>query len=900
MPDDPVTNDDTHPHHGDAGGGQGAFAAPSLEELGVLLPQYAFHSLIGVGGMGAVYLARQISLDRPVAIKVMAPLYEDQAAEAAQFITEARAMAKLVHPHIVAVFDFGQTSAGHLFLVMEYIEGTDLHRLIHAGGVDAALAHGIIGQLCDALQYAHDHGVAHRDIKPANILITHDLQVKVADFGLAKDLTDTTAADDGMGTPDYASPERLVVGAQVDHRADIYSLGIVIHEMLSGETPRQAARHGGAKLPDAFVGVMSKCLMVEPARRYQSAREVKAALDAARRQAQRGAAPPAVRASQPMLPRQVVRHVPANSSISSLGWVVACLLLVGGAAWYWLTVGKQGSPAASTVPSPSAPAAGGAPPSAPSASPSPSSSRLLVTPTALVPLPAAFLHPLEPSYAVPDGPAGEVKTLTGHTGMIRNVIIMPDQRRVISSSVDGTIRIWDLVEGKELAVYDMGGAFVTYVIADPQFRQLAGAGASKAMVWDLATGKGVLSAPLPSSTVYAQSFSPDGSSVLVSTWRAEQRLLRWTPSRGPGHESMTGWKATIKGVATLPDGRFVSVGCDPENNRWVAGEAVFGRWDSTASSGTLPSVTRAVFAVAASPDGRTIAVADSTIDLIDSATGRLIRKLTGLRSTVSALKFVDGGRLLLAGGLDKTMVMFDCESGREASSFSSSYYAFRTIAVSRDERWAVTGGVCDNPVVNKEPEGFALHVWRLPSFDTIGTAESRTAFARRQLANLEAADPELARLKSAVEAEAKIATVEQMAAQIAELNGKYAAALKRNAANAAPLEQKAMLDEAARIAGGMFIDPAADDPSLPAALRSMRGIYRQQVLLIETTRNEAATRAAAELAAKLQPLLDSREASGDKPGAARVRALMSAGVQPVKIADLFGAFGTAAVRPIVD
>ena len=149
-------------------------AYPTLEDLAALLPQYEMHEVIGVGGMGAVYKGRQTALDRWVAIKVLPAVASQNLEDTQRFIKEARAMARLVHPHIVAVFDFGQTYAGHLYLVMEYVEGSDLHRRTRAQEVTPQRAREVIAQLCDALQFAHDHGVAHRDIKPANILITQN------------------------------------------------------------------------------------------------------------------------------------------------------------------------------------------------------------------------------------------------------------------------------------------------------------------------------------------------------------------------------------------------------------------------------------------------------------------------------------------------------------------------------------------------------------------------------------------------------------------------------------------------------------------------------------------------------------------------------------------------------
>lgn len=261
---------------------------PSLEELTALLPQYHFQSVIGTGGMGAVYLAREILLERLVAIKVLPVSVAANPEDACRFNNEARAMARLSHPNITAVFDYGQTTAGHLYLAMEYIEGTDLHWRTVAGEITPERARDVIIQLCDALQYAHDHGVIHRDIKPANILITPAWQVKVVDFGLARDLTMAARADESeYGTPDYTAPERFIIDAPSDHRADIYSLGVVIHEILTGQTPLAAggiAEHG---LPAGFAKVLSKCLMHEPAHRFQKASDVRAALLATKAAAQK-------------------------------------------------------------------------------------------------------------------------------------------------------------------------------------------------------------------------------------------------------------------------------------------------------------------------------------------------------------------------------------------------------------------------------------------------------------------------------------------------------------------------------------------------------------------------------------------------------------------------------------
>lgn len=318
---------------------------PTPEELTALLPQYETLQVVGVGGMGAVYLSRQVSLDRWVALKVLPLSAAQDEEEARRFMKEARAMARLAHPHIVSVFDFGQTPQGHLFLAMEFVEGGDLHWRIRSGEMTPERARAVIAQLCEALQFAHEHGVIHRDIKPANILITNDWQVKVVDFGLAGDLNAAPGSDEAAyGTPDYVSPERLIVGAQVDHRADVYSLGVVIHELLTGLTPKAAGSEAGKGLPPGFAGVLSKCLMHDPARRYQSAAEVRQALlNAAREVSLKPQAAPAAarRPAAAMQPSSEAAERAAHMAavfrrrklMGNVGWTLACLIALGALVW---------------------------------------------------------------------------------------------------------------------------------------------------------------------------------------------------------------------------------------------------------------------------------------------------------------------------------------------------------------------------------------------------------------------------------------------------------------------------------------------------------------------------------------------------------------------------------------
>lgn len=282
---------------------------PSPAHIALLLPQYEIEHLIGRGGMGAVYKGRQITLNRPVAIKILPAELAQNTEFVARFHREAQVLASLSHPGIVMIYDFGQTTEGHLYFIMEHVNGTDLHRLIHKSQppITPEFALKLTMQICEAMQFAHDKGVVHRDIKPANVLVTKDGRAKLADFGLALNpdehiapassasrtgdfdprdplgiaalrLTKPGAA---MGTPDYAAPE--VYDGKADARSDIYALGIMLYEMLTGTPPR-----GYYQLPSTKTSVdhrvdelVIKALEPDPSARFQKAIEMKLAVQQA-------------------------------------------------------------------------------------------------------------------------------------------------------------------------------------------------------------------------------------------------------------------------------------------------------------------------------------------------------------------------------------------------------------------------------------------------------------------------------------------------------------------------------------------------------------------------------------------------------------------------------------------
>ncbi len=262
---------------------------PTAEDLAPELPAYEIIHLLGRGGMGAVYKARQKSLNREVAIKVLPPMAaEDDGSMhfAERFKAEAQAMARLNHPGIVAVYDAGETPGGLLYFVMEMVQGTDVSRMIASSGrLPPEHVHAIAAHVCDALAYAHKNGLIHRDIKPANIMVDTQGRVKVADFGLAKAVdaqTGFTQSNMAVGTPDFVAPEALIPGMPVDGRADLYAVGVMLYQMLTGQVPRGAFKPASVVVPGIdrrFDDIVLKAMQVDREERHHSATELRQHLD---------------------------------------------------------------------------------------------------------------------------------------------------------------------------------------------------------------------------------------------------------------------------------------------------------------------------------------------------------------------------------------------------------------------------------------------------------------------------------------------------------------------------------------------------------------------------------------------------------------------------------------------
>ncbi|MCY2995035.1 MAG: protein kinase, partial [Planctomycetota bacterium] len=265
---------------------------PSAAPPDLQIEGYEILGRLGEGGMGIVYLGRQVSLDRKVAIKVLSPGLLQDPSFLVRFDREIAALVRLSHPHIVTIFDRGQSAAGHVYYIMEYVEGEsggaplDLERLIAEGRLDSQRTRELMLQVVQALGFAHREGIIHRDVKPTNILIDRHGFAKVADFGIACMRADfaarqVTMANASVGTAMYMSPEQQRDAASVDHRSDIYGAGIMLYQMLTSQLPLAGYAPPSIAVPGLsrqWDAIVAKAVQPRPENRFADMAELEVAL----------------------------------------------------------------------------------------------------------------------------------------------------------------------------------------------------------------------------------------------------------------------------------------------------------------------------------------------------------------------------------------------------------------------------------------------------------------------------------------------------------------------------------------------------------------------------------------------------------------------------------------------
>jgi tRNA A-37 threonylcarbamoyl transferase component Bud32 len=698
--------------------------------------RYRVVRLVGQGGMGAVYEAEHLVMQRAVALKVIRSAYTAQAGAVERFRREARVAARLSHPNIVAAFDAEHVGDMH-FLVMEYVEGTTLARLVkERGPLPVREACEYVRQAALGLQHAHERGLVHRDVKPGNLMLTPDGTVKVVDFGLAAlapeggagGLTETDAL---MGTPDYMAPEQAEDARTADIRADVYSLGCTLYYLLTGRIPYPAPtlvqkilahreqalpslRQTRPEVPRELAGVMARMLAKKPADRYQTPAEVAAALTPF-------AQPPA---AQP--PRQRRRVLVAVALAALFVGMVAA-----GAVVYRIqtdqgelvittesddvkVVVTQGGKLVDVIDTKTdkqitlALRSGvyelelkGAP-----------EGLKLNIDKATLTRGKQTLAKIERVEKQPPEPVGEVRRFEGHKGCVWAVAWSGDARRAYSAGEDNLIRVWDTATGAEVGQFEGHQSRVLCLALSPDGRiLLSGSSDATVRIWDTASGKELRRLDgVTGPQCWAVAFSPDGKYAIAQAGYNETTVHfgLWEVASGKGLHS---YAAQANCVAFHPDGRHVLLG-------GAAGWLKLLEIDTGRQVRSFEGHTNWVRRVAISADGRRAlsvsggamydapnpqpAENDSTVRCWGLEEGAKSCVFRGHTHSVFAGAFVPGQNRILSGSADKTIRLWDLDTEKEVFRWHVEEPVV-CLAASPDGRYALSSGT----------DG-SVRLWRLP------------------------------------------------------------------------------------------------------------------------------------------------------------------------------------------
>jgi eukaryotic-like serine/threonine-protein kinase len=656
------------------------------------LPGYEILGEVGCGGMAVVYQARQVMLNRLVALKVMKSGPWTSAGERARFQREAEAIARLQHPNIVQVFEVGEHE-GQFYVVVEFITGGSLSSKLAGTPQEPRAAAQLLETVARAIGYAHQQGIIHRDLKPANVLLTADGAPKVADFGLAKVLDEPAAGQTQsgqiLGTPSYMAPEQAQGQcAQIGAATDIYALGAVLYELLTGRPPFRAAtsfdtmmqvvheepvppRRLQSKIPGELETICLRCLEKAPERRYATAAAMADDLQRFLRHEPIQARP----AGAVERLCKWTRRKPVLAWL--LGTVVVGLVALSVAVVLLVIAKAQESQARQEAEE----NAGHAHQARHALEVDNYFHRIALAKTAWEMGEIAKMSEL--LKGCPDRLRHwewhyldrlchvELLTWQAHSSLVSGLALSPDGQVLATGGSESSVRLWEANTGRLLAVLPTAVQPINSIVFSDEGRTLAAGGQSKdnqdvysLHIWDLATLTERRRLTWSASGMHHFVLSAD-SRHAVSSYGEELRL--WDVSTGRMVKSWRGHTQTISALALSPDGRtLASGGYDQLVKVWElqTGQALH----------TYHGHSRAVACLAFSPDGRLLASGTRTHDnrlqdhaelvVWDTVTGKECYRWRDHTDSVSSLQFTPDKQRLVSASKDKTLRLWDPTTGK--------------------------------------------------------------------------------------------------------------------------------------------------------------------------------------------------------------------------------------------
>ncbi len=635
--------------------------------------------------MGVVWKARQVNLNRVVALKMVLGVQRVGEKELIRFLAEAEAVAAVKHPNVVQVHEYGEAH-GRPFLAMEYLSGGSLaERLKQNGRLSPEAAADLVRKLASAVQAAHDQGIVHRDLKPGNVIYDESGEPRVTDFGLAKRAggSDLTATQAVMGTPAYMAPEQARGDSKfVGPGADVYSLGVILYECLSLTRPFAASdqlallqmvtqeepERPGKRvrgLPRDLELICLKCLAKAADERYPTAAAL--ASDLGRFVA---GEPVSVRAAG-VVERAAkwARRKPTLAATYTLAILATLLGGLGGVAvWQWRAAERARA---------TAELARGEAETARNGEKKAREHLAIVEYGRRMQMAhqewrenhiAAALSLLE---SAPVNFRGwewryvhrlchsDLLTFKGHAGGVDSAAFSPDGFRLVTGSRDHTAKIWDARTGAEILNLEGHTLPVFSASFSPDgFRVVTGSRDNTAKVWDARTGVEVLNLKGHTDRVFSASFSPDGSRVVTTS--SDQTAKVWNATTGAELVNLKGNTAQVTAALFSPDGSRVVIGSDDQTAKV---------WDARTGfvvlnlNGHTDWVNSASF----SPDGSRVVTAsdDQTAKVWDARTGTLAQNLKGHTDWVTSASFSPDGLRVVTASDDQTAKVWDATTGAE-------------------------------------------------------------------------------------------------------------------------------------------------------------------------------------------------------------------------------------------